>query len=117
MAPVIAAARERFGDSSSLVVHTGQHYDRAMSEVFFEELGVAEPDHMLAVGSGSHGEQTAKVIERLEPILRERRPDLILVPGDVNSTLAAALCAAHLAMPLGCTKYQRMVPYVPPGDG
>jgi len=101
MAPVIAAARERFGAERSVVVHTGQHYDRAMSEVFFEELGVPEPDHMLGVGSGAHGEQTARVLERLEPVLRDERPDLILVPGDVNSTLAAALCAARLGVPIG----------------
>ncbi len=101
MAPVIAAARERFGAESSVVVHTGQHYDRAMSEVFFEELGVPEPDHMLGVGSGNHAEQTARVLERLEPVLRDERPDLILVPGDVNSTLAAALCAARLGIPIG----------------
>ena len=101
MAPVIAAARERFGAESSVVVHTGQHYDRGMSEIFFEELGVPEPDHMLGVGSGNHGEQTARVLERLEPVLRDERPDLILVPGDVNSTLAAALCGARLGIPIG----------------
>ncbi|MDX6581372.1 MAG: hypothetical protein QOI10_556 [Solirubrobacterales bacterium] len=101
MAPVIAAARERFGDGSSVIVHTGQHYDRAMSEIFFEELGVPEPDHMLGVGSGSHGEQTARVLERLEPVLRAERPDLVLVPGDVNSTMAAALCADRLGIPIG----------------
>ncbi len=101
MAPVIAAARERFGPESSVVVHTGQHYDRAMSEVFFEELGVPEPDHMLGVGSGSHAEQTARVLERLEPVLRDERPDLVLVPGDVNSTLAAALCASRLGIAVG----------------
>src|SRR3954449_9219561 len=101
MAPVIAAARDRFGAGSSVVVHTGQHYDRATSEIFFEELAVPEPDHMLGVGSGSHGEQTARVLERLEPVLRAERPDLVLVPGDVNSTLAAALCAARLGIPIG----------------
>ncbi len=101
MAPVIAAARERFGAESSVVVHTGQHYDRAMSEIFFEELGVPEPDHMLGVGSGSHGEQTARVLERLEPVLRDERPDVVLVPGDVNSTLAAALCASRLGIGVG----------------
>lgn len=101
MAPVIAAARERFGEDESVIVHTGQHYDRAMSEIFFSELGVPEPDHMLGVGSGSHAEQTARVLERLEPVLREERPDIVLVPGDVNSTLAAALCAERLGLPIG----------------
>ena len=101
MAPVIAAARERFGAEASTVVHTGQHYDRAMSEIFFEQLGVPEPDHMLGVGSGSHPQQTARVLERLEPVLRESRPDVVLVPGDVNSTLAAALCANRLGIPVG----------------
>ena len=101
MAPVIAAARERFGADESVIVHTGQHYDRAMSEVFFEELGVPEPDHMLGVGSGSHGEQTARVLSGSSPCSRAERPDVVLVPGDVNSTLAAALCAARLEIPIG----------------
>jgi UDP-N-acetylglucosamine 2-epimerase (non-hydrolysing) len=101
MAPVIAATRERFGESSSVVVHTGQHYDRAMSEIFFDELGVPEPDHMLGVGSGTHGEQAARVLERLAPVLAGERPDVVLVPGDVNSTMAAALCAARLGIPIG----------------
>jgi UDP-N-acetylglucosamine 2-epimerase (non-hydrolysing) len=101
MAPVVAAARERFGPEGSVIVHTGQHYDRAMSEVFFEELGVPAPDHMLGVGSGSHGAQTARIIERLEPVLRAERPDMVLVPGDVNSTLAAALCAQRCGIPVG----------------
>jgi UDP-N-acetylglucosamine 2-epimerase (non-hydrolysing) len=101
MAPVIAACRERFGAESQFVVHTGQHYDRAMSEVFFEELGIPEPDELLGVGSGEHGAQTAKVLERLEPVLRAERPDLVLVPGDVTSTLAAALCASRLGIDIG----------------
>jgi UDP-N-acetylglucosamine 2-epimerase (non-hydrolysing) len=101
MAPVIAATRERFGPSSSLVVHTGQHYDRSMSEVFLEELGVGEPDRSLGVGSGSHSEQAARVLERLEPVLAEERPDIVLVPGDVNSTLAAALAASRLGIAVG----------------
>jgi UDP-N-acetylglucosamine 2-epimerase (non-hydrolysing) len=101
MAPVIAAARGRFGAESSVVVHTGQHYDREMSEVFIEELGVPEPDHVLGVGSSSHAEQTARVLERLEPVLREEAPDAVLVPGDVNSTLAASLCAARLGIAVG----------------
>jgi UDP-N-acetylglucosamine 2-epimerase (non-hydrolysing) len=101
MAPVIAAVRARFGDGDSVIVHTGQHYDRAMSEIFFAELGVPEPDHMLGVGSGSHAEQTARVLERLEPVLRSEKPDVVLVPGDVNSTLAAALCADRLGLAVG----------------
>ncbi|MQA75437.1 MAG: UDP-N-acetylglucosamine 2-epimerase (non-hydrolyzing) [Solirubrobacterales bacterium] len=101
MAPVIAATRERFGAAGSVVVHTGQHYDRAMSEVFLEQLGVGEPDHLLGVGSGTHAEQTARVLERLEPVLAAERPDLVLVPGDVNSTLAAALCADRLELGVG----------------
>jgi UDP-N-acetylglucosamine 2-epimerase (non-hydrolysing) len=101
MAPVIAAGRERFGADANVVVHTGQHYDRAMSDVFFTELGVPEPDHMLGVGSGSHAEQVARVIERLEPILAAERPDLVLVPGDVNSTLAATLCAVRAGVAVG----------------
>ena len=115
MAPVIGACREQFGDGQNVVVHTGQHYDRAMSDVFFRELGVPEPDHMLGVGSGSHGEQAARVLERLEPVLRAERPDLVVVPGDVNSTLAAALCAAGLGIPVahvesGLRSFDREMP-------
>jgi len=72
-----------------------------MSGVFLDELGVPDPDHLLGVGSGSHGEQTARVIEALEPVLAEESPDLVLVPGDVNSTLAAALCASKLGIAVG----------------
>jgi UDP-N-acetylglucosamine 2-epimerase (non-hydrolysing) len=100
-APVIAALRRRLPDARHIVIHTGQHYDRMMSEIFFEELGMPEPDHMLGVGSGSHAEQMARVMERIEPILAAERPDLTLVPGDVNSTLAATLTAAKLELPVG----------------
>ncbi len=100
-APVIAALRERLPEGRHAIVHTGQHYDRAMSQVFFEELGVSAPDYMLEVGSGSHAVQTARVMERLEPVLAEERPDLVLVPGDVNSTLAAVLTAAKMQIPVG----------------
>src|SRR5436190_6279827 len=98
MAPLIAALRDRFPDWPATIVHTGQHYDRAMSDIFLEELGVPEPDHMLGVGSGSHAVQTARVMERIEPVLIEEQPDIVLVPGDVNSTLAAALVAAKLGI-------------------
>ena len=93
MAPVIAACRERFGPDANVFVHTGQHYDQLMSEIFFAELGLPEPDHMLGVGSGGHGAQAARVIERLTPVFELERPDVVVVPGDVNSTLAAALAA------------------------
>jgi UDP-N-acetylglucosamine 2-epimerase (non-hydrolysing) len=100
-APVIGALRERLPEGRHTIVHTGQHYDRLMSEVFFEELGVPAPDHMLEVGSGSHAQQTARTMERLEPVLEAERPDLVMVPGDVNSTLAAALTAAKMQIPVG----------------
>ncbi|MBS1679480.1 MAG: UDP-N-acetylglucosamine 2-epimerase (non-hydrolyzing) [Actinobacteria bacterium] len=100
MAPVIAAMRARHPDGDHVIVHTGQHYDRAMSEIFFEELGVPTPDHMLEVGSGSHAVQTARTMERLEPVLIDERPDLLVVPGDVNSTLAAVLVASKLQLPV-----------------
>src|SRR6201995_2255956 len=99
-APVIAAMRSRLPEGRHVIVHTGQHYDRAMSEVFFEELGVPAPDHMLEVGSGSHAQQTARTMERLEPVIEAEKPDLLVVPGDVNSTLAAVLNAGEMGMPV-----------------
>jgi UDP-N-acetylglucosamine 2-epimerase (non-hydrolysing) len=99
-APVIGALRARHPEGRHAIVHTGQHYDRLMSEVFLEELGVPAPDHMLEVGSGSHAAQTARTMERLEPVLAEERPDLVMVPGDVNSTLAAALTAVKMSIPV-----------------
>jgi len=99
-APVIAALRRRLPEGRHTLVHTGQHYDRLMSEVFLEQLGVPAPDHMLEVGSGSHAVQTARTMERLEPVLIEEKPDLVVVPGDVNSTLATALTAVKLGIPV-----------------
>jgi len=114
-APVIGALRKRLPEGRHALVHTGQHYDRLMSEVFLEELGVPEPDYMLEVGSGSHAEQTARVMERLEPVLAEERPDLVIVPGDVNSTMAAALTAAKMQIPIahiesGLRSFDRTMP-------
>lgn len=100
-APVIAELQRRPDDFSQVLVHTGQHYDDAMSRVFLEELGVGEPDFALGIGSGSHAQQTARAMERLEPVLLDVQPDIVLVPGDVNSTLAAALVAAKLEIPVG----------------
>jgi UDP-N-acetylglucosamine 2-epimerase (non-hydrolysing) len=99
-APVIGALRARLPESRQAIVHTGQHYDRLMSEVFLEELGVPAPDHMLEVGSGSHAAMTARTMERLEPVLIEEAPDLVIVPGDVNSTLAAVLTAVKMGIPV-----------------
>jgi UDP-N-acetylglucosamine 2-epimerase (non-hydrolysing) len=114
-APVIAALRRRLPDGRHAIVHTGQHYDRAMSAVFLEELDVPAPDHMLEVGSGSHAQQTARVMERLEPVLEEEKPDLVMVPGDVNSTLAAVLTAAKMQIPVahiesGLRSFDRTMP-------
>ena len=114
-APVIAAMRARLPEGRHAIVHTGQHYDRAMSEIFLEELDVPAPDHMLEVGSGSHALQTARTMERLEPVLAEERPDLVMVPGDVNSTLAAALTAVKMGIPVahiesGLRSFDRTMP-------
>ena len=98
-APVVAAA-QRQGSSQQFVVHTGQHYGDRMNGVFFRQLGLAPPDANLGVGSGSHAAQTAEIMRRLEPLLLERRPDLLVVYGDVNSTVAAALVAAKLQIPV-----------------
>src|SRR4051794_5414345 len=100
-APVISALARRPVPVRHTLVHTGQHYDDAMSKIFLEELGVGAPDYMLDVGSGSHAVQTARVMERIEPVLAAERPDIVLVPGDINSTVAAALVAAKLEIPVG----------------
>jgi UDP-N-acetylglucosamine 2-epimerase (non-hydrolysing) len=101
VAPVQAALARRPEEFEHVLIHTGQHYDRAMSEAFLDDLGLGEPDHLLGVGSGSHVEQIAKVMARLEPVLASEAPDLVLVPGDVNSTVASALTAAKLRIPVG----------------
>ena len=98
MAPVISASKD-YGLSNYLV-HTGQHYDDNMSRVFFEELGLPEPDKFLGVGSGSHASQTAKILIEFEKECLQRKPSLIIVAGDVNSTLACALVAAKLNIPV-----------------
>lgn len=99
IAPIMSAMARRGGFEQALI-HTGQHYDEAMSQVFFRDLGIAEPDFNLGVGSGSHSAQTAQVMLALEPILLDRQPDCVIVVGDVNSTLAATLVAAKLLIPV-----------------
>lgn len=97
-APVHRALAAR--GAAQVLVHTGQHYDRAMSSVFFDQLGLPAPDRNLEVGSGTHSVQTAQVMTRLEPVLAEERPDWVLAYGDVNSTAAAALVAAKMGLRL-----------------
>lgn len=97
IAPILAAMEGR-PEFQNLLVHTGQHYDERMSKTFFEELGIPKPDVNLEVGSGSHAAQTAAIMTRFEGVLEEHQPDLILVVGDVNSTLACAVTAAKLGV-------------------
>ncbi len=84
-----------------ILVHTGQHYDAFMSDIFFQQLGIPEPDYNLSVGSGSHAQQTAEIMSRLEPVILETKPEVVLVYGDVNSTIAAALVCSKLLVPIG----------------
>jgi UDP-N-acetylglucosamine 2-epimerase (non-hydrolysing) len=97
MAPVVAAL-DRMDAFDQRIVHTGQHYDARMSEDILADLDFPEPDHFLGVGSGPHGEQTAKVLTGFERILLDERPDAVVVAGDVNSTLACALAASKLGI-------------------
>jgi UDP-N-acetylglucosamine 2-epimerase (non-hydrolysing) len=99
-APVLRAL-SAYPEVRQTLVHTGQHYDASMSDVFFRELEMPEADVNLGVGSGTHGQQTAAVMMAFEPVVIERKPDLVLVYGDVNSTLAAALVCSKLAVPIG----------------
>jgi len=115
VAPILRELERRGDEFEHVLVHTGQHYDAEMSETFLEELGVGEPEHRLEVGSGTHAGQTAKVMERLEPVLLAERPDVVLVPGDVNSTLGAALVAVKLGLAVahleaGLRSFDRTMP-------
>ena len=94
-APFSRAVRERH---TEVLVHTGQHYDPSMSDVFFDELSLPKPDHHLGVGSGPHGAQTGQMLERLEAVMTRESPDRVVIYGDTNSTLAGALAAAKLAI-------------------
>ena len=111
-AAVSTKLRER---ADEVLVHTGQHYDRELSEIFFEELGLPPPDRQLNVGSGSHAEQTAAIVTGLEPLIAEVEPDAVLVYGDTNSTLGGALVAAKAQVPLahveaGMRSFNRSMP-------
>jgi UDP-GlcNAc3NAcA epimerase len=111
-AAVSTHLRER---AAEILVHTGQHYDPELSDIFFEQLQMPEPDHELEVGSGSHAEQTAAILTRLEPLLGKLQPDAMLVYGDTNSTLGGALVAAKSSVPLvhveaGMRSFDRRMP-------
>ncbi len=111
-AAVSMKLRER---AEEVLVHTGQHYDRELSEIFFEELDVPPPDHQLSVGSGTHAEMTGSIMTRLEPLIAELAPDALLVYGDTDSTLGGALVAAKAQVPLahveaGMRSFNRSMP-------
>jgi UDP-N-acetylglucosamine 2-epimerase (non-hydrolysing) len=114
LAPVVRAITA--ADALSFrIIHTGQHYDEAMNDVFFQELGIPAPDVHLEVGSGSHGAQTAKILERYEAHVQSQRPDATVVFGDVNSTVACALAAVKLGVPVahveaGLRSFDRTMP-------
>jgi UDP-N-acetylglucosamine 2-epimerase (non-hydrolysing) len=114
VAPLLREIGRR-GNLDAFLVHTGQHYDAAMSDGFFRDLGIPAPDANLGVGSGSHAVQTAEVMLRIEPILLAQRPDAVLVVGDVNSTLAATVAAVKLGIPVahveaGLRSFDREMP-------
>jgi UDP-N-acetylglucosamine 2-epimerase (non-hydrolysing) len=90
----------KYPEIRHIIVHTGQHYDKEMSRIFFEELGLPRPDHNLGVGSGGHGEMTGKIMIGFEQVCRDLKPDMVIVVGDVNSTIAASLVARKLFIPV-----------------
>src|SRR5271167_3815392 len=97
IAPLIREM-QRHPEIKAILVHTGQHYDEKLSDIFFRQMGIPAPHLNLEVGSGSHAAQTAEILKRIEPVLLEHRPDLVLVVGDVNSTIAVSLAAVKLGI-------------------
>jgi len=114
IAPLIREM-QRHPEIEPVLVHTGQHYDEALSDIFFRQMGIPTPHVNLEVGSGSHAAQTAEVLKRVEPVLIEQQPDLVLVVGDVNSTMAVSLAAVKLGIPVahveaGLRSFDRSMP-------
>src|SRR5438309_4962660 len=102
IAPIVRALQAQPQSARMLsykIIHTGQHYDREMNDVFFEELGIAQPDVFMAAGGGTHAEQMAKIMLGFEELCTQARPDAVLVVGDVNSTLACSIVAKKLNIP------------------
>src|SRR5207237_2753016 len=98
-APVLSALHA-LGDVQQTLIHTGQHYDANMSHIFFQQLHMPAPDMNLSVGSGSHARQTGEIMQSFEPVVENYKPDLVVVYGDVNSTMAAALVCSKLQIPV-----------------
>src|SRR5438093_8656006 len=114
IAPIVDQMKQ-MPDLTGVLVHTGQHYDEGMSDVFFRDLGIPVPDIHLGVGSGTHAEQTARIMVEFERVCVQRKPDLVVVAGDVNSTMACAIVAAKLLIPVahveaGLRSFDRSMP-------
>src|SRR2546425_10033288 len=114
IAPIVEEMKKA-PDLTGVLVHTGQHYDEGMSDVFFRDLGIPVPDVHLGVGSGTHAEQTARIMVEFEKVCSSEKPDLIVVVGDVNSTMACAIVAAKLLIPVahveaGLRSFDRTMP-------
>src|SRR5215813_10268506 len=114
IAPLLREMRRHPG-IDPILVHTGQHYDEKLSDIFFRQMGIPAPHVNLEVGSGSHAAQTAEVLKRIEPVLIEHQPDVVVVVGDVNSTIAVALAASKLGIPVahveaGLRSFDRTMP-------
>ena len=114
-AAALSRALVAAGDFAEVVVHTGQHHDAAMSQVFFDQLGIPAPKHHLGISGGTHGSMTGRMLEGVERVLLGERPDLVLVYGDTNSTLAGAIAAVKLHIPIahveaGLRSFDRSMP-------